>query len=989
MNVVSPFFFILFCFASIFGHAEDDSIVPPQNQISDFSARLEYAKILSRNSDTLPEAVKQFQILLKEDFKDLVDFSQLANPINEGSLKENDSSIVPSSSWVTEFDARHELARIYSHHRNTYQKALIEYEKLLQKEPQNIEIVIELSQLYSALDDGCSTLQLLYCYLEYYPENVKLLKALAQLEASLSHVNEASSLFNQALDLSQRDTSILESYGDLMMSIASFYKAEEIFRELLSKNPHSLDISLKLAWSLASAQRYEEAEGLYYEFLISWPAEPKIILALARMKILEKDFCQALEFAEILLEQESDNAMYLDLKADILIALRRYCDAINYLHLIVDDKKLGSGAFLRLGKTFLRIGDCEEAYVAFEYALLLDPKNFEAQFYLDGGEIDSCFVESITKIEDLITWAKIFQNNQQPNQAISFYEAVLKMDPNHFSAKMDLAEALGAVYQYEEALSLYQQLIEIDPDNYKVMLSIARIESWSKNYTIAIEHYDDLIALNPNNPVVYREKGRTALWGKKIAIAKQAYEALLCPPVDQLIYDDIFLCAKSGNLETFINGYRPEQFSISLYEELSHWICDNRDSLCDEEIKCLEKILIKHRATYLIQKSLLLEWKAKQLFWNKRFLHSLTAYKDVLELNPGNEEVLFDYAQNYCILGLCDCSRSVYKHFLNLDPNHDLARMALRRIDIKEHFGIQGYVSYWREVGSGTFSQSQIARYRADLIFEQPITCRATLRFRQQTFVENPFYNFKFYPAEGQTLEGDYIFNEHVKWFGSISYKTYFHKFKSVYSSANNLYLKINDYFDVILGCNRENEIYDFFSLKQAIQSINSWITISSNITKYWSVEGTCQYYRYNDHNSQIHYNIKTEYQMTEHPKELKLILEGNYRDSAKQSVFIFNGPTLVNIIHPYWTPDHYFSGYVTLEFRRDYRYFEYCNSPQRYLDLKISAGMDSVNNPSIQGVLEWKYEFENQWGVEVKGLINRSPQWNAEGFWGSIYYRF
>lgn len=199
----------------------------------------------------------------------------------------------------------------------------------------------------------------------------------------------------------------------------------------------------------------------------------------------------------------------------------------------------------------------------------------------------------------------------------------------------------------------------------------------------------------------------------------------------------------------------------------------------------------------------------------------------------------------------------------------------------------------------------------------------------------------------------------------------------------------MNDSFQVILSCNKEDEIYNFFSLKQAIQSINSWVTISSNLTRYWSISGTYQYYRYNDNNSQQHVNLMTAYQFSEDPNVFKVILEGNYRNAAHQSIPITIGTTLVDVIHPYWTPDHYFSGSITLQYHLDYRVFMFCEAPQRYFDLKISAEADNAHNPAVQGVLEWKHEFEEHWGFELKGLIHRSPLWNAEGAWATLYYRF
>jgi tetratricopeptide (TPR) repeat protein len=460
------------------------------------------------------------------------------------------------------------------------------------------------------------------------------------------------------------------------------------------------------------------------------------------------------------------------------------------------------------------------------------------------------------------------------------------------------------------------------------MLAIARVLSWSKKYENAIEYYNWIIQLSPLDPVPYREKARTALWDKNFDLAMATYNQVLKRPVDDL-----------------------------------------------EE--------------YLIQESVLLEKRAKELNWNKRYICALDAYKELLALNPGNEDALFDYAQVYCNLGLCDYSRNVYEHILNIDPNHNLVKKAIDRNEMRNNLGLQSNFSYWREVGSGTFSASQIARYRLDEVFEIPLTCRTHMRFIQQEYVENPFLNFKFYPAEGQTIEADCLFNEHVSMFFSATYKNYFHKFRSTITSHNRLLLTVNDYLQVLLSCNKEDEIYNFFSLKQAIQSNVSLVTLSSTLTRLWNISGTYQYYRYNDHNSQVHFNLLTEYQLTEEPNVLKVILQGDYRNAAHQTVSILIGTQLVDMIHPYWTPDKYLAGALTLEWRHDYRQFEFCEAPQRYIDIKITYLRDNAHNPSISGVLEWKHEFDRHWGFEMKGFIQRGPLWKAEGAWGTMSYRF
>jgi hypothetical protein len=149
------------------------------------------------------------------------------------------------------------------------------------------------------------------------------------------------------------------------------------------------------------------------------------------------------------------------------------------------------------------------------------------------------------------------------------------------------------------------------------------------------------------------------------------------------------------------------------------------------------------------------------------------------------------------------------------------------------------------------------------------------------------------------------------------------------------------------------------------------------------------QFYRYNDHNNQNHYSLFTEYQLTEDPNVFKIILIGDYRNAAKDSISIIVGETLVDVIHPYWTPIKYFAGCAMLEYRHYYNFFDFCEAPQRYIDIKVSGGTDSNHNNMVQGILEWKHEFTHSGGIELKGFIAYSPQWQGQGAWATAYYRF
>jgi tetratricopeptide (TPR) repeat protein len=783
---------------------------------------------------------------------------------------------------ISDFQARWELAKIYSHKKENYQKALFQYLMLIKEKPDNIDLNMDLAHLYFNLKEEKKGLNLLYKLLEKYPNHPKLLVALAQGEVLSGHFLKAKNLMlktNHPLD-----------FANLMVAWGDFYKAEKIVLAMLEKED-SIDLKLKLASIWRAEERLSDADLLYQDLLVKYPNNKKVLKNLAELKFEEKDFEKVLCYLEAIPEDEE----VLLLKAKTLSFLYNYEEPLSIYQALSKP--------LEMGKIYLKLDDREAALNSFQEAFNQ--------------------IECPWEAKDLLEWGNLYFDLGFYEKAYLFYAKALEEDPEFFPATIKLAETLAMLYNYQQALDIYQNLLDQFPENAKILKAMARVLAWSKNYHDAYLFFDTLICLNQEDYTLYREKARAAFWGDDYDISFSTYDELLTDPFN-----------------------------------------------------------------YLVQTATFYEKKGKVLTWQKRYIPSLCAYEKLLEIEPGNEEGLYDYAQNFCIIGLCDEAEKVYERILNFDSNHTLVEMAFDRNQIKRHVGIQNSLSYWREVGTGSFSQSQIARYKFDTEIEWPLSCRSHLRFIQHEYVENPFYNFKFYPAVGETIAGDYQWNENLKANVSATYKTYFGNFKPTITSHNQL-VYLNDNYYWIFGLNKSDEIYNYFSLNQKIQALDSWVTGTSHVTPYWDFSLSYHHYQYNDSNDQNYINLTSEHQLTDDPKVFKLILQGNYRNTKHQTLSIFEGSTLVNMIHPYWTPHQYFSGSMTLEFRRDFRTFEYCEGPERYLDLKFSGEMDNVNNPGVEIVVEWKHEFYRHFGIDVKGLLHRSRQWNAEGFWGTLFYRY
>jgi hypothetical protein len=191
------------------------------------------------------------------------------------------------------------------------------------------------------------------------------------------------------------------------------------------------------------------------------------------------------------------------------------------------------------------------------------------------------------------------------------------------------------------------------------------------------------------------------------------------------------------------------------------------------------------------------------------------------------------------------------------------------------------------------------------------------------------------------------------------------------------------------MGYDRTDELYNYFGIKQGIQANSWWMSVNSDITHKLEVMGQAKYMSYNDDNDAQRYLLGAGYSFTDHPRIFKVALTGEYRNTKDSDEYHYEDDHLVNITHPYWTPQNYYAGGVTFEWYHDLSKLLFCGSQLHFYDLALTLGTDTESNPSVELRGEWHYEFLNHWTFSITGLIHRSQSWDAEGMWGSIRYQF
>ncbi len=994
-----------------------ETIIPESEQIPDLDARLALARLLSYKKHLLSDAIAQFQIILgkhpdhPDALKGIIDAYLWSKRYEDAILLLNSPTVRPTVRKTKSPELMRQLGRAYSAI-GQYEQAMEIYQALISRED------------HFSLD----------------PDD---LSEAAYVEANAGHAAKCRTLILKARSMGGEQPGLNLKFADLMNMWGDFYKSENIYRDYLNSRPDDFTVQLKLAGLLRSTQRYEEAEGRYRMLIYKGFPKEKLLLELGQLKLQEKSFLQARDLFDQFFREPSivqinntwiTNAENNDeqtgtgdiaawyhqaclLKAQTFYHLKQYDTAYDAYEIcatqmpsITMPDKIK--AFIGLGKTALKLNDPEKAHAAFQQAHALDPKHIEAEFYyhFSDGHLDMASKAFMEKLFDpalerpmaLVQWARLFAVHGLNSQAIFCYETALKKDPEIFPAKLELAELLGVDKQYGQARELFKELNTQFPENYKINLGLARVQAWSREYEAAVETYEALLSAQPQNPVVLIEQARTQCWAKHMDSAFETYAKLYNPPVDQMLLtnlnelsNELLMGLNDTAVHSRLEKLKEMVQKDSIYEGYAlffqkPFLPIRKASYLKASYlnQRLEEIRIQLLPAYRIQKTAFLEQKAKYHAYHLRFLSARNTLSELAAHDPGNQEALFDQAQVDCSLGLCNQEAVYYQTLLDLDPLHNLARTALEANKIRRNPSVRTDYYYAKEQGRGELSQIEHQRY--DLQVDIPFLCRYHFRIMGHQWLESALGDHDTYEFNGHTFELSGVMTPELQ--GMFRWtKKYGNggKFEGTDSGNAHLWLNLKDYLKIGLGFDRMDVFDNEFAIRQETQVDAWWLGITSNPTRQLDIGAKGQYLSYNDDNHEKRGELSVGYAFTDHPNVFKTNLKAEYRDTRETNIYQYQKGDLIDIIHPYWTPDEYLEGRISFEWYHDLSKLLFCGSPRHFYDIVVSLGQNSDQNPSIELSLKWHLEFNPHWMVNVEGLVHRSGEWDTNRFQAAVRYQF
>ena len=221
----------------------------------------------------------------------------------------------------------------------------------------------------------------------------------------------------------------------------------------------------------------------------------------------KEDLQKALEAAELGSEQYPFSSSLLIKKADILLSLRRYQDALK----IIEQAELFDGGDINLyilkTDVLLALDQQEKAVELLEKAL----QSF------DGEE----------RIELLFELADVYDDYEEFDKVFDCLTLVLEQDSNNEEALYKICFWTDFTGRSEESIKLHQKIIDDFPYNELAWFNLAAAYQGLKLYEKAIDSYQYAITIDEKFDYAYRNMGDAYIRLRKFKEAIEALEKVL------------------------------------------------------------------------------------------------------------------------------------------------------------------------------------------------------------------------------------------------------------------------------------------------------------------------------------------------------------------------------------------------------------------------------------------------------------------------------
>jgi len=493
--------------------------------------------------------------------------------------------------------------------------------------------------------------------LKIFPDNAELMLMSANLAALNKQNKEAISIYEQIIQLAP----------DKVMT--------------LNKERAHLGI-LKLAILEKDVDRIQKSRDVFVASNINDP-EVNYYLALAAFQ--EKNYDQAEEYLQKILQISSNHGPTLFLSGSVSFAKRDFEKAAYYLSKYVANYPENNEARKLLGRAYMALGQNEDAQA--EFNTVLNENADDAELIaliglseLSGGQVQSGIAgleKALAMLPDSsslkLQLAKAYIADGQTEKAIKQLDEILQTDGNNDQIKTIKVLAYLQNQDIEMAMSTARQMLAKSPDRPEVLSLMGSIQLAARDTAAARKYFNQALNINPDHTGSEMNLARLDEQQGDIASAKKRYLSILGKEPESIAVMTSLarLAVQQGDTINQIKwleaARKADKKDLSSRVALVEIYLKQGDVAESEMlVRELEEINSNTPAVLLV--------KGKLLMAQKRFTQAETIFSELINARPELDVGYYLQAQNQ--LGLGNNTKALE----NLRKSYSLKPDALRNV---------------------------------------------------------------------------------------------------------------------------------------------------------------------------------------------------------------------------------------------------------------------------------------------------------------------
>ena len=403
------------------------------------------------------------------------------------------------------------LARIYGDE-GDLERSLAAYLRLYERDPDNIEFMLNLGRIYRHLGRYKDSLEILKKAQNTGGDTDEVLYNFAKTYKRMGDYGKSADYFSRAIEIKPDHAHAYDRLGNLYVVTGETDKAIEIYKKGLEVDTNHPYLNFHLASLLRQEKRYEEAIVYYNSALRINPAWSEVLAGIAAAYLQLDKLDDALNTYRSLLRVTGENAPLYTQLGHLFEKKQLQQEAEQYYY---DALALDSGyapavfALTRLLEKTQRYNKALPVLLAAEAAPVnagnhaLRLKAIQMCMYAKDyakahelfGRLDTEYSHSLYALK---LRGQLYALMGELERAEEAFKEILEISPAAIEFRKELAEQYVLAHKYEEAKEQLKLFLKQKPADISALMALGKTEELLNNPQAAYQEYQKVLDLKPD-----------------------------------------------------------------------------------------------------------------------------------------------------------------------------------------------------------------------------------------------------------------------------------------------------------------------------------------------------------------------------------------------------------------------------------------------------------------------------------------------------------